>query len=257
MIKINTKKIMAYVTILVIGLGFGLGLTYLRAEYADQSTTAPSNNPPPPILLGDLSGDSPFIKIGKLGISTGSTGADTGQFTGNSMVVGGSTNIVEGLSVSGDAGIKAELANTSSLKTFVFGDNTNSSLWQFTNFPTNTIPRTFTVDGYTRAARVVIGSTTVDPANYNLYVPVEGVNNDGGRLIFMGGMQYCTLTADELKDKGCPATYTYQFSKYTPTYMSQVIPGTGSQIVAKCNMMTEQGNGSSTARANANQGKCY
>jgi hypothetical protein len=243
MYKKNTKKIAAYIIILAIGLIFGLGLTYINANYIDQTSSPVSNNVPPPILLNDLSGDSPFIKISKLGIGTGSTLPDQARFSQNSLVVGGSTTLGKGLGVTNDATVLAEVRDTSNLKAFNFGDPTNNSLWQT---DLSSYPRGFWVKGYTRAPYVAIGSDSYDPNNtspvYNLYVePNKGAVDIGGR-------NYCTLTAQELKDKGCPFNYKYNFRVkggntyvYTPTYLSQVIPpatSLSSEIVAICKTMT-------------------
>lgn len=244
----NLKKNLSYIGVLVIGLGLGLGLTYVSAEYTDQSSGAPNNNTPTPILVNDINGDKPFIKIGKLGISTGSTNADVTKFDLNSIVVGGETSVLQGLSVSGDASVRAELPTSSSSKAFYFGDITDQNLWQ----TTNNEPRKFAVYGYTRAPRVVIGSASItdsDPLDYNLYIYPEG----GHFWSFNGIRSYCTLTANDLKNKGCPVEFQYN-SKKLPTYMSQVIPGTGTAVVARCNMMTEQYLLSTT---NPNLGTCY
>jgi hypothetical protein len=239
----NLKKNLSYLAILVIGLGLGLGLTYVSAEYTDQSNSAPNNNTPTPILISDINGDKPFVKIGKLGTGTASTNPDITKFDQNSLVVGGQTSATGGLSVSGGANIMAEIpaTDTNNWKAFFFGNpggaNVNipndDDFWQLT---AQNEPRKFVVRGYTKTPRVVIGSATASPSNYNLYI-----EPDVARFwSFNGIREYCTLTANDLKNKGCPIEFQYSSTKKLPTYMSQVIPGTGTNIVARCNMMTEQ-----------------
>jgi len=262
---LNFKKSLSYLAILVIGLSLGLGLTYVSAEYTDQTNNAPGNNTPAPILITDISNvDRPFIKTGKLGISAGSTNADTTKLSTNSIVVGGQTSVINGLSVDGSGDIRAEVPSTSNAPAFFFGNpagkNTDIPIsgdhdfWQLAD---QNSPRKFIVRGYTKAARVVIGSTTVDPLNYNLYIPTSDLNVS--RLYSMNSpREYCTLTANDLKNKGCPIEFQYNSTKKLPTYLSQIIPGTGTEIVGRCNLIIEQvsgGRGSGTS--NLNLGKCY
>jgi hypothetical protein len=247
------KKYIAYATLIVIGLTFGIGLTYVNAVYVNKSTTPPTNNTPAPILDGNLSGDSPFLKPGKIGVGTGGTVADISQFAKNSFVVGGQTTFGQGFGVWGDFEVRGEIPSTSSLVAFMFGDPTDSNFWQVDN---SSNPRDFSVThgGYTRAPHIVVGSKTADPTTYNFYIEPTNLEFGG-----MGGDEYCTLTADDLKNKGCPINFHYgkptsnSLDIYTPTYLSQVIPGTGSNIVARCSMMTQINPGTTSA----DRGTCY
>ncbi len=239
------KKYIAYATLIVIGLAFGIGLTYVNAVYVNKSTSAPTNNTPAPILDGNLSGDSPFLKPGKIGVGTGGTVADISQFAKNSFVVGGQTTFSQGFGVSKDFEVRGELSSGSSLRAFSFGDPTDSDLWQV---DVNSEPRIFYVKGYTRAPYVVVGSTTANPTNYNLYIEPSGLSSAG---FGFGSSNYCTITADDLKNKGCPINFKYSSTVYTPTYLGRVIPGTGSTVVGQCRMMTEFEGGP------INKGNCY
>jgi hypothetical protein len=239
------KKYIAYATLIVIGLTFGIGLTYVNAVYVNKSTSAPTNNTPAPILNGNFSGDSPFLKPGKIGVGTGGTVADVSQFAKNSFVVGGQTTFSQGFGVSKDLEVRGELSNSSSLNAFSFGDPTDSSLWQF---DTNSDPRVFQVLGYARAPYIVVGSKTANPTNYNLYIEPSNLTSSSFGL---GGSEYCTLTADDLKNKGCPINFKYSSTVYTPTYLGRVIPGSGSEVVGQCRLMTPFSGGVS------NRGNCY
>ena len=256
MIKINTKKITASIILVVIGLTLGIGLTYLKADYTDQSTSAPSHNTPAPILMSNVSGDSPFVKFGKLGIYETASSFDANRLGSDALVVEGQT-ASESLSVSGDAYINSEIPNSGSINySFVFGNSGETNLWQ-RDGTTNNKPRLFSVDGYAKTPRIVVGSQNASPTNYNLYLdPATDVSNFASEPWFDGGA-YCYLTADDLKNKGCPYDYSIDTSSAYPinnvaTYMAQVIPGTGSQVVARCYVLTPY-----TYSTGQNHNRCY
>ncbi len=253
---IKTKKYTSYIILIIIGLGFGMGLTYLNANYVDPSNTAPSNNTPAPITTSDVSGDSPFVKIGKLGIYTASNPLQDSRLNDDALVVAGQTSS-GAMSVSGSGSINSEIPDSGSTNhSFIFGNSMDTNLWQTFNGQ----PRKFAVNDYTKTARIVVGSSSASPANYNLYVDpsLELPINIGYTPGSSGPTgAYCYLTADDLKNKGCPYDYTIDQSTSYPitsvaTYMQQIIPGTGSEIVARCYVLTPYI--TSTGR---NHNRCY
>lgn len=261
--NMNIKNILksktgSYLILLVIGLGFGVAVSYVNAVYVNPAFTSTNDQPPAPILTSDVNGDFPFIKIGKLGINANSLNADQNKFTDNSAVVAGQTVANIGLSVSTSARVNAQIPSTSTKSTMFFG---NTADYIVPNDPTTPVvfwqkdgngnPREFLVKGFTNTARLVVGSKTADPGNYNLYIE-PGVNR---MRSFNTYREYCTLTADQLKNKGCPYEYSYNYGRVIATYLNQVIPGTGSDVVASCAMFTEQKWPSTPA--NANRGSCY
>lgn len=246
--NILKSKTGSYLILLVIGLGFGIAVSYVNAVYVNPAFTSTNDQPPAPILTSDVSGDFPFIKIGKLGISANSLNADQNKFTDNSTVIAGQTVANIGLSVSASASVNAQIPSTSTKSTMFFGNTADTSFWQKN---INDTPREFLVQGFTNTARLVVGSKTADPGNYNLYIE-PGVNRMRSFNIYR---EYCTLTADQLKNKGCPYEYSYNYGRVMATYLNQVIPGTGSDVVASCAMFTEQKWPSTPA--NANRGTCY
>lgn len=237
------KKYSAYLFILIIGLGFGMGLTYLQA-YNDPQSNALTNNNPAPILIDDITGDMPFSKWGKLGITVTGTTLDSNAFNSNALVVGGQM-ASNSLAVSGDTRIYAELPTTSVQHALRFGDSTNSS---FSQLDLQNHPRVFTVEDHTRVARVVVGPSSGDPAWYNLYLNEESTTNLGD----FKNSSYCTLNATQLKDKGCPSDY---LGEHIPTYMRQII-GTGSGATAQCYMLTPF-NPAKYGTGTRNRGVCY
>lgn len=220
------KKYSSYLFVLIIGLGFGLGLTYLKADYVDPQTNIQTNNNPAPVLLSDLTGDTPFSKLGKFGITVTGTTLDSNAFTGNALVVGGQT-ATDSLAVTGDTRIYAELPTNSVLNALQFGDPTSTT---FAQLDIGNLPRVFTVEDHTRAARFVIGSSWAYPSWYNLYLNEGSTTNLGD----FKNSSYCTLNATQLSTKGCPSDY---LGEHIPTYMRQVI-GTGTGATAQCYILT-------------------
>lgn len=261
------KKTISLLAITAVAIFVGGILSYVKAAYIEPSANAPAGNTPAPILLSNEASNSayiPFRKLGKLGITDDINKAiDADQFTDSTLVVMGQT-ASNGLSVSGLARIFAELETTATVNPLFVGDPTNASLLQTDG---NGKIRLFTTNAHTRAPRIVVGSKSVSPAFYNLFI-AEGAKatNLGKSTEFSnyslgqtgytpsGGTAFCTLTANDLRDKGCPSVNSG--GVYKNTYLSQVIPGSGTDVVARCNDLVTT-NTSWYPYSNYNKGSCY
>lgn len=237
------KKYIAYAGILTVGLGLGLGLTYVGAAYTDQTQNQPTGNTPAPILLSDISGsakDGAFRKLGKLGVTIVGKSVDQAQFAKNSLVIAGQAS-AQSLSVPGFANITAELPSTSGHYPLFFGDPTLvTGRYSFIQLDSNDVARLVTVGDHTRVARIVAGSSldsngaytsTASAGDYNLYVlPGDNATNLGKEVSWITGDKtgYCTITANKLESTGCP----------TGTYLGQIFPETGNNVAGACYQLT-------------------
>lgn len=216
----NFKKIFSFTAVITITALIGGALSYVRAAYVEPAGSPVGNNIPAPIMTGNVefqNGELGWFKTGKLGVTKDktTTPVDEAQFNASSLVVMGLLN-TESLTSSYSNRIRAELDTNSALYPLYVGDPTKSIFMQMNQ--NNTDPLTFKVSEHTRAPRMVIGSKTAPADLYNFYVePGSNATNLGK------SNSYCTLTASKLTT-GCPAR----------RYMGQIIPGTGSEVVAAC-----------------------
>ncbi len=239
------KKILSLFGIILIAAFLGGTLSYVKASYTDPAGNPVGNNVPAPLLLSDIndSGFAGFRKLGKLGITSDKNNSiDDSQLTENALVVNGQVSS-EGFAVTNNPfSVWAHLESSSILPALFFGDPTDSSLMQKN---ANGSSRTFTVLNHTRAPRIVVGSKSAPAGLFNLFVVEEsnatnlGINHNPNTV----QNNYCTLTANDLKDKGCP----------NKTYLAQVFPGSGSNVVAVCREIITQ----DTTYGNHNNGSCY
>ena len=245
----NSKKILSIFAIVAIATVFSGILSYVRADYVEPAGAPVANNVPAPMPADDST--SSFVKKGKLGLTNNKSTnpVDTDQFLNNVLVIMGQLS-AESLTSNGRFRIMAELPSNSTHTAVFLGDPTNSSFMQ-SNLDGS--PRSFlvtgnsTVTGHTRVPRMVVGSKTASPSNYNLYVEPGtnatnlGKNND-----------YCTLTKDQLQNQGCPYERSYRGVK-VGTYLGQVFvlpTSSSSDVVAACYIATPTANPS-------NIGSCY
>lgn len=255
--KINMKKILSIALIVIITTVFGGLLSYVNA-FIGPAGQAPANNTPAPVNA-DSTGF--FLKKGKLGVSDDRNAnnkikeIDANAFTDNVLVVMGQMSIKGALTANGQMRIRGELSDTSKNFPLLVTNNVNNidsntgrptSLF---NVNSNSTPLTFFTTDHTRVARIVAGSPTADPLTspgYNLYV------EPGSKATNLGtSNDYCTLTKDELKNKGCPTTSApYNSNNPPPSYRSVYGPATylgqvfltsnsaNSDIVAACYYVT-------------------
>ncbi len=221
MSNINLKKFFSFTAIIVITAVVGGALSYVRAAYVEPAGSPMGNNSPAAVLSGNAdkfpNSETGYFKMGKLGVTKDKTNSpvDDGQFNAHSLVVMGLLT-TDSLTSSYTNRIRAELETNSALYPLYVGDPTNSTFMQNN---VNSSPLTFKVTEHTRVPRMVIGSKTASADLYNFYVePGSNATNMGKNN------SYCTLTADKLKSTGCPVR----------TYMGQIIPGTGSEVVVSC-----------------------
>jgi len=215
------KKFLSLGLIIVFTAIIGGALSYVRAAYIEPAGSPTGNNSPAAVLSGGVdkfpNSETGYFKMGKLGVTKDKTNSpvDEAQFNAHSLVVMGLLT-TDSLTSSYTNRIRAELETNSSLYPLYVGNPTISTFMQ-TN--PNSAPLTFKVTEHTRVPRMVIGSKTAPADLYNLYLePGSNATNMGKNN------SYCTLTADKLKSTGCPAR----------KYMGQIIPGTGSEVVASC-----------------------
>jgi hypothetical protein len=250
--KITSIALIIFITTLLGGL-----VSYVRAAYIEPLGGPAGNNAPAPVLTSDVTsngfgpGEKGFLKIGKLGITSnsGTNPVDANQFNSSSLVVMGQTS-ADSFTSSYSNRIRAELPTSSQLFPLYVGDPVAGTLFQKN---TDNTPINFIVKDHTRAPRIVVGSLSASPSNYNLYVEpgTKGTNlgQSGDFSTYSGGYSpknqtsFCTLTAAKLASTGCPVG----------TYLSQVFPGSSGDV-AKCSDLTPQT--SSYPLSNFNKGAC-
>jgi len=244
----NIKKTASFVLIVLLTVIFSGTLSYVKAKYVDPAGAPVANNVPSPILLqaigGFPTGVYGFSKLGKIGITSNksTTPVDTTRFDTANFVVMGQLS-TDSLAVNNSGAIiKSEVSTASSIDYPLFVGlpfSIDSSLLQK---DANNNPRLMTVTDHTRAARIVIGSKTANPGNYNFYV------EPGYRIWGLGHTpgyphSFCALNESELVSKGCPSG----------TMMTKIVPAvsTGANV-AECTDIVYQ-----WPTYTGYRGKCY